>query len=237
MAAARQLPQLAARERRGRSQRTHKPSGGPRGGCTKPSRVSLGEPELDGLNKCLAGCSCGRAAPSRSLARSVLGVGGRPLAKLQRQLSQSWKPTHPALPRRVQCPACCCALCARLWGWRPWCMRSPPSPCRPSHTCWSRVSLGWYCREGPGQSQEGRGKGMALGTQQACKRQNLPAWPLPHTLLPASQVRCTDPLPAAYSMYMILSIFSDAAGATVSYVLNLPIAPHFSNPCARVWGR
>ncbi|PRW45129.1 Acyl- sterol acyl transferase [Chlorella sorokiniana] len=33
-----------------------------------------------------------------------------------------------------------------------------------------------------------------------------------------------------YSMYMILSIFCDAAGAAVSHVLNLPISPHFTNP-------
>lgn len=36
---------------------------------------------------------------------------------------------------------------------------------------------------------------------------------------------------AAYSMYMILSIFCDAAGAVISFVFHLPVAPHFGNPC------
>ncbi len=39
------------------------------------------------------------------------------------------------------------------------------------------------------------------------------------------------PCHAAYSMYMILSIFCDAAGAAIAHVLNLPVAPHFENPC------
>lgn len=187
---------------------------------------------------CLAGCNWVRVVPSWRLATTILGVDGRGWTSLQAssvvvyQL-QALSPRHSP-PRAV--PRMLLRFMRKIVGLSAvvYALTSLTLPPIPHLMVQSEAKV--VCREGAGPVR-GRGEGMPRGTREARKGQTLPAWPLPHALLIASQIRCTALLPAAYSMYMILSIFSDAAGATVSYVLNLPIAPHFSNPCARVWGR
>lgn len=85
-----------------------------------------------------------------------------------------------------------------------------------------RVGAGWECRQ-----RAAAGKAVCAVAPSA------PSAAAPPRSSPTQALPPTPtPTPAAYSMYMILSIFSDVAAAVVSYTLNLPVAPHFTNPCA-----